>query len=241
MRAFLEQINKDWLDEFVYLSKYPLIDMGIKVIPFDGNNIDTLLKHNINSKTDIIIGSTQTAEIFFKECGIKVPEYLGYPSELSQFLHRNISIIKYCDIKHSYPYFIKPKKEVKMFTGSLVENDTQYKILKDYCSCKDDTELYISEPVDFITEYRCFVHKGKLVGMKHYKGDFTKFVCVETIQAMIEAYKTCPVAYTLDVGLVDYKTVLCEVNDFIAIGSYSFNPKIYVRMTLDRFKEILKR
>ena len=40
MRAFLEKIQNEWLDDFVYASKQPLINLGIDVIPFDGNRLD---------------------------------------------------------------------------------------------------------------------------------------------------------------------------------------------------------
>jgi hypothetical protein len=56
---------------------------------------------------------------------------------------------------------------------------------------------------------------------------------------MIKDYKSANVAYTLDVGITDDgSTKLVEVNDMWAIGSYGFNAKDYVRMTIDRFQEI---
>ena len=113
--------------------------------------------------------------------------------------------------------------------------------------------LYVSEPIDIISEYRCFVHKGVLKGIKWYAGDITEFPHINIIQEMISRYKDAPVAYTLDVGVIkneevmlevlgcdDTTTALIEVNDFWAIGSYGVSGKIYVPMLIDRFKQICK-
>ncbi len=80
------------------------------------------------------------------------------------------------------------------------------------------------------------------------------FPDVDTIQNMVNDFKNCPVSYTLDVGVTRLKdelgyaehqgfihqTVLVEINDLWAVGSYGFNSKDYVRMTIDRFQEINK-
>ena len=145
---------------------------------------------------------------------------------------------------HQYhPYFVKPKNNVKLFTGSLVENDKQYRIIKEFWKVTDDTELLLSEPIDIDAEYRCFVHKGELKGIRYYAGDFKQFPKVDVIEKMIKDYENPYVSYTLDVGIVlsDLKfpmTTLIEVNDMWAIGSYGFDAKTYVRMVIDRFIEI---
>ena len=58
---------------------------------------------------------------------------------------------------------------------------------------------------------------------------------------MISKYTESPVSYTLDVGVIKSgETALVEVNDMWAIGSYGFDAKTYVRMSIDRFMEIYK-
>jgi len=251
MRAFLEKIEKEWLDDFVYISRYPLLELGVDVIPFDGTKLSTLEQYSFNINKDILVGSVQACELFFIQCGIEPPKYLGYPEELTEFLDRKIETISSDKLTTNFPYFVKPKDGVKLFTGTLVENEKELNFLKTFYIANGDIELLLSEPKDFVSEYRCFVHKGVLKGIQWYRGDFTKFPNVYVIKKMIEAYKTSPVSYTLDVGVVmgehiggssviERKTVLVEVNDMWAIGSYGFNGKDYVRMTIDRFQEIAK-
>jgi hypothetical protein len=59
---------------------------------------------------------------------------------------------------------------------------------------------------------------------------------------MVEAYKNCPSAYTLDVGLIaSGETVLVEVNDMWAIGSYGLDGRDYALLCARRMKEIMKK
>lgn len=243
MRAFLEKVEKDYLDDFVFISKYQLQNLGAEVIDFDGNNLKSLEKHNPNLKSDIIIGSVEASCYFFELCSVDAPKYLGYPEELRKYLGREIVEIKFGEINHSYPYFIKPRTDVKLFTGTLVESEKNYKFMKEfYKEINSDTDLYLSTPVNFLSEYRCFVHKGVLKGIQWYSGDFKIFPDTNIIDSMIEDYKSANVSYTLDVGITDdNNTTLIEVNDMWAIGAYGLNAKDYVRMTIDRFQEIYKK
>jgi len=239
MRAFLEKYNGEWLDNFVYESRQPLIERGYKIVSFDGNDLSTLENQNI-SKSDICIASVQATSKFFELCNIKTPDYLGYPDELKKYLGRNIELVKFIDLKNDFPYFLKPAYNIKLFTGDVVEKPVHLEYLKNWDNCTDDTYVYKSEVVDFISEYRVFVSLGKIYGMKHYKGDFLKFVDVSVIQNMIDDYKTCPSAYTLDIGLTSNgETLLVEINDFWALGSYGLESRDYALLCARRMREIL--
>ena len=73
------------------------------------------------------------------------------------------------------------------------------------------------------SEWRAFVYKGKLVGLQNYCGEFTLFPDVEKIKEMIKAYKSAPIAYTLDVGINANGTFVIEVHDFFSCGLYGFS------------------
>lgn len=82
----------------------------------------------------------------------------------------------------------------------------------------------ISDFIDIVSEYRVFVYQNKMVGIKHYVGDFTIFPNINIIEDMILSYKTQPVAFTLDIAITDKgKTVPIEVHDFFSCGLYGFN------------------
>lgn len=241
MLAFLEQLNGEWLDDFVYLSRYPLIEMGYEIAPFNGEYTGCFNKYDIDRNNDICIGSVEATVKFFELCGVSVPKYIGYPESLKEFLGRDIIRTMFDKLDDSYPYFIKPADDVKLFTGDIIKSDKDKKLFLEFGFCKLDTPVYKSEAVDFISEYRAFVSKGEIRGIKHYRGDFKKFIDIDAVHRMVDAYKDCPSAFTLDVGLTsDGRTLLVEVNDMWAIGSYGLDGRIYALLCVRRMKEILK-
>jgi hypothetical protein len=249
MKAYLEKCDKEWFDDFVYTARQPLEDRGFTIVPFDGTFLEEFIEKTSFDKNDIIVGSVEATKAFWSAVGIEVPKYIGYPKSLGSFYGRKIYKGKFGDIKlDDLPIFIKPSDGVKEFTGFVLEKiSTLRDINLYYPEVNSDTEIYISEVVDIISEYRCFVHKNKLVGIKHYDGDFTKFPNISIIESMIDKYKNdSPISYTLDVGIIsktnttNYETILIEINDFWAIGGYGLDGKTYVRMLIDRFQEIKK-
>lgn len=240
-KAYLEQIGGQWLDDFVYMSQEPLKRMDFEIVPFDGDDMEnTLTCRPLDIEKDVCIGSVQATTEFLKACGIDVPEYLGYPKELQPFLGRRIIETVFEDVhRHEYPVFIKPAKGVKKFTGCLIEHGGQLGMLRDFDKVEDFDPVYLSQPVDFVSEYRCFVHEGELKGIQFYLGDFRVFPNVSVIDAMINEYTQANCAYTLDVGVTKGgATLLVEVNDMWAIGSYGFDARTYALMCVRRMREI---
>jgi len=92
------------------------------------------------------------------------------------------------------------------------------------------------------SEWRAFVYDGKLVGLRNYCGEFTVFPNVKRIKEMIKAYKSAPVAYTLDVGVTDYDTIVIECHDFFSCGLYGFaEHPIYPNMLHKWFWQYIQR
>lgn len=89
----------------------------------------------------------------------------------------------------------------------------------------NDGNYQVSELVDIVSEYRCFIKNNKLVGIKHYCGDFTIFPNIESVMKMIDTYmENAPCSYTLDIGILkSNKTIVIEIHDFFSCGLYGFN------------------
>lgn len=128
-----------------------------------------------------------------------------------EFLGRKVQIATKEDIPSPAPFFVKFHTEYKTFTDAI--EDT---------SALPEGNYLISPIISIDSEWRAFVHEGKLVGLQHYVGDFTAFPDVGAIQSMIQAYKDAPLAYTLDVGMVKEKCVVIEVHSFVSCGLYGF-------------------
>jgi len=154
--------------------------------------------------------------------------------------------------------FVKPKNEVKKFTGRVITT------LYDVQSLPSDTYLYVCDCVHFMSEFRFFVQSGCVIGIQCYKGD----PCLQSKLNMViikkaiddlesSPYKTA--AYALDFGLVshtyksedsvttDYKdvdslfdTLLVEWNDAYSLGSYGFSSQHYTDMLIARWQEVAR-
>ena len=254
MKAYLEKCDKEWFDDFVYTARQPLQDRGLEIVPFNGAYLSDFINSTHFNPNDIVVGSVEATKAFWEAVGITPPKYLGYPNFGEEFnpYKRKITTATFKEVGDmKFPLFIKPKNDVKLFTGMVLENKKSYDNSKlFYPEITDELEIYVSEVLDIVSEYRCFVHKGKLVGIKHYDGDFTKFIDTEFVEDVISNFEDSPVSYTVDVGyyeerfengeLATYGTCLIEINDFWAIGGYGLDGKTYVRMLIDRFQEIKK-
>jgi hypothetical protein len=100
----------------------------------------------------------------------------------------------------------------------------------------------VSGLVDFVSEYRCFVHEGALLGIHRYYGDNWILPDKATVIQMIKAYRSAPVAYGLDVGVTkEGKTLLVEVNDQYALGNYALGSLPYTEATVARWEQLCRR
>jgi hypothetical protein len=186
------------------------------------------------------VGSIEFVSEFIKHFYNRIPAPQNVPKCLFRYANRKIIngtnedfsgtvLIKSNDI-------IKAKKENgEDITGMYGDNDY-------YRPNLPNGNYQISDFIRIDVEYRCFVYRNTLVGIHYYSGDFTIFPNVIIINAMINQYSTsCPIAYTLDIGVNENHTFVIEVHDFFSCGLYGFaDHTIYPQMLYKWFKEYTK-
>ena len=160
---------------------------------------------------------------------LRKPEYTKRWVEISEH-----SIIKGKNIiQHirTSPIFVKDNIKIKGYCN-IVQPDTQV----------PQGEFLVSEFIDIESEWRAFIYEKQLVGLQNYSDDFTIFPDVQLIRQMIEDYKNCPPAYTLDVGINKTKgSFIIEVHSFFSCGLYGFgNNKLLPQMFIRSFNQIIK-
>ena len=143
--------------------------MGWEILPF--RQSDNPLLPDL-TPADVVVGFIETVHTALLKLSISLPDAVNYPDELAGFLGRKVwrSQINYI-AKHPelWNIFIKPVASPKKFKGRLLTS------IKDLISCGDefeDTEIWCSEPVNFLAEWRCFVRYGEILGVKSYAGDW---------------------------------------------------------------------
>jgi hypothetical protein len=183
------------------------------------------IKFKSYHKNYIPIGRIDFVFEYLKYFGYSLPKPINIPSALfyDYFLSRKISFGNKQNIQN-FPCFVKSDTTIKKFT-EIIYDASELSIVP------ENDKYLISEVIDILSEWRCFVFEGKLVGLQNYSGDFTLFPDVKLINEMISEYKEAPIAYTLDVGVNKLNTFVIECHDFYSVGSYGFaNHKILPQM-----------
>lgn len=185
---------------------------------------------------DIVVGGMLIMGSVFEQLGI-VPNSYDYPEELTDYLGREIDTILLKDLqKQELPAFVKPVEE-KAAKGTVVNTlddaEEYYRLLE------PDTELYCSEVVDFVSEWRCFVRYGEIIGIQIYNGDRTYAYDRNVVEKAVSDYSSIPTACSLDFGVTkDRRTLLIEVNDGFAIGAYGLPDAHYAMFLETRWAEL---
>ena len=187
------------------------------------------------------VGSVEFVLSWMKRFNVPVPKPVNVPEELFDFAGRTI----WNGDENSYhkgygQLFVKSNDNIKGFKEVI---DNTYQLPKG--------NYQFSEVIEIESEWRAFVYKNKLVGLQNYGGVFSMYPNIEQILWMIHAYKSAPIAYTLDVGVrpiveVDAstynKTFVIECHDFFSCGLYGFaDHKIYPYMLYRWFHEYLNK
>jgi hypothetical protein len=210
-------------------------ELGIHTTPFYGFN-------DIESLSDLgpdvgIVGFVNDIHEALNKIGRPIPKTMDYPEVLSSWLHRNITTSNIKDIlSRNDSIFIKPVSE-KLFTGFVWPI-----YISRIVNLPADTELLLSDVIEFKSEYRVFVLDSEIIGCRHYKGDWSlaldKNLTLEAVEAM-SSWSECPRAYCLDLGITDTSNCcLVEVNDAYAVGSYGLQDALYARLLEARWDEL---
>ena len=191
---------------------------------------------------DFIAGEIETMFTAMKKLGIHY-EYNDYPKCLHKYLHRKIWESTISDIKTEIydkgsinPVFIKPKDKLKKFTGFVIKSiDDLGKI----SNAGDNTKIICSDPVSFVSEYRCPVINGALRDFCFYSGDSNSGIDKGVVQEMVKDFVNSPKSYCIDVGVLSTgETALIEVNDAISVGIYSMSKELYAELLITRWNEL---
>jgi hypothetical protein len=238
MRAFIQcTISNNILEPInpnVFNAYKGLEDMGFECVKF--STLQDLADY-YHSRGEIIVGGIGIIRKRLKAFDID-PITVDYPEELKEFLGRTIQESTLSNIANNpetWPIFIK-SKEQKRITGKVIRNASD---LVGLGYQEENPEIYISEVMDFVSEYRVFVRYGEVLDCKHYWGDPMVFPDAAIIKAAISKYQSAPDAYGIDFAVTkEGKTVLIEVNDAWALGCYGLEMHLYAKFLITRWAQI---
>ncbi|MEO1336567.1 MAG: ATP-grasp domain-containing protein [Myxococcota bacterium] len=190
-------------------------------------------------RSDRFFGNIQLTTLFIRHLWDPNFEIIDcYPETLKPFYGRDIRLVTVGEFKkEDRALFVKPQK-AKLFNGGV----QTFSEIEPFLQREEDidaTLCYVSEPLDILAEYRCFVHKGELVGIEHCSGDFCRYPDPGEIRRWIAAFTDQPVAYCMDVGLTEDRQIIVEINDVLCCGTYGFDANV-LQLHRNRYAEIIE-
>ena len=184
---------------------------------------------------DVVVGGTLIIWHALNQYGITV-ESFDYPGELIRFLGRKIWDTTLKDIKKEIPPFFMKPVEDKLAPAIVVDS---WEDLQPYVYLPPETPIHCSEPVEFVSEWRCFLLYGKIIGLEFYYGDRNAACDRTVIRDAIASYPDMPAGFCLDFGVTkDGRTLLIEANDGYSLGSYGLEETLYARLLNARWAEL---
>lgn len=201
---------------------------------------------NIDNST-LVVGDNPTIQTIFKKLAYN-NDNDSYPECLGPFLKRPVwqssvgELLKRSESSELYNLFIKPRNKAKLFTGFVVNSSQELQWLN---GISKHTELYCSSVVEWQSEYRIFVNKSAIVGIKNYRGDADVNLDMQEVENAITAFENSPnktMSYGVDFGVLkNGDTALVEWNDGFALGSYGLDKEIYTDLIIARWEEVLRK
>jgi hypothetical protein len=188
-----------------------------------------------------VVGGVRIVVAALSHLGIVVPELPSIPAALQSFAGRSTwtsTMQQARDLVSSgRSIFVKPvPADRKLFAGIVFR---QFRDMIGTAHVPPDAPVICSDVVEFVSEYRAFVLDSKILGLRHYKGEFRVFPDPGVIDAAVEAYRPSPRAYGIDFGVtVEGKTLLVETNEAYSLGCYGLTPLLYSTFLERRWTEL---
>lgn len=239
-RVYIKKAGGEIASEACYTAWRGFSHMGY---PLDFFERDDLVGKCLRlDRQTLVVGGTVAVHTALRQIGVEVPLPLNLPQSLISFAGRKVwettfgAIRQGVEAGYGAPVFIKPLLETKSFAGCVVTERPELERLQHLA---DDLRLQAAEPVTFLSEWRYYVYRGSVVGLAHYKGDWSVVPDSMIVRGAVAAYSASPTAYSLDFGVTaEGRALLVEANDAFALGAHGIDAVAYAKMLEDRWLEI---
>lgn len=209
----------------------------------ENDDYDYQFNQNNLPLSTIPIGSVDWCEIVY---GPGSPDY--YPHFLSDYLYRRIWKSNYQEVMANYqsPIFIKPASKYKKWTGFVYQSQDQDLELglessNDLNKIENTDEIWCSEVVEFINEWRYYLVGGKVLASAWYDGKINNSDVLEGLTkpspelptTLVNKLKRMKYHGVIDMGEIMLKgnltLALIEAVEPYAIGWYLDDPDSYYK------------
>lgn len=241
-RAFIQEEGMGRLGVEETLVRDELERRGVDVVLFTPK---LLARRRLAlTKATMVVGHIDVVESAMRQLGVTPPVGESYPEALRPFLLRRVipstlrALEEHFRSADSRPVFIKPRSQLKRFTGFVCNCELDLSRLH---GVSRQTPIWFGEVVRFVSEHRVFVVDGVIRDVRPYAGDEACMPDREFIDRAVRAWTQSGEAargYGIDFGVLDDgRTALVELNDGYGLGSYGLAPVHYVDLCIARWEE----
>jgi hypothetical protein len=196
------------------------------------------------TRETLLVGGVRSVHEAFRQLGVPLPRVMDLPDSLAPYCGRRVWTTDWGTIHREFlrgrtePVFVKPLDVAKAFVGYVLSTKAD---LEPTMRFPAPMKLLASEVVNFLAEWRFYVLRHEVLGVGHYAGDAFHYPDPEVVRSAVRDFALeAPVAYGIDFGVTDEgRTLLVEVNDAYALGSYGLSPPKYAAMLEARWLEIV--
>lgn len=232
MKAYIQTLsNGEYYNVNAFVAATGFRHFGFEIIPYtDSAEVQE------PERDAIFVGGVGMVRKRLEQLGIAKEDEIEYPAELHSFLNRKVwtSTLQEVITAGETGIFIKPMK-TKLFPGKVIHG------FKDFIGLNfaDEVQVWCSEAVEVLTEWRCFVRYGQLLDVRYYKGRWDQKLDLDIVEKAIAAYSSQPAAYCLDFGIDEKGNYyLIEVNDGHSLGTYGMGAVSYAKFLSARWSEL---
>jgi len=150
------------------------------------------------------------------------------------------------DLQHQYGskfIFIRPDTNDKLFNGGTYNLEEFKKLFNGY-QVETDTLVVAAPAYKIDREYRCFMHKGKLLDYCQYKEQDRLSISykynyfIKEFAESIPQYPGLPPVYALDICEVNGKLFILEVGSANVAGFYACDPMRIIPAIVEETKKM---
>lgn len=244
MNAFVKTTKGNFPNQNFYLAWRGFSEMCYDVIKFEEEQLDDpSFVRSIGDLTPVFAGVTIFDRIL-KLKGIDYKKIDTYPKILYPFMRRNVEKTTLGEFRKRWDsdednrprLFMKPVEQ-KKFNGAVMKSILDWMPM---AMVPSETEVYVTDELHFVSEFRCYIHDQEIISAKHYMGKWDKVIERGVVEEAIQTFASeAPCAYSLDFGVdVNGETTLIEFNDATSLGNYGLNYMHYAEMLASRWVEI---
>lgn len=236
MRAYIQTNKKG---EFFNINAFNANE-GFLELSWETCKFQDVSEITDNSPEVLIVGGIGSVRKRLEILGLSHKrQVIDYPDELEAYFGRRIWRATFQEIvqnEKNWNIFIKPRDETKKFVGRVVR---EYKDLIGLVNPNETVNLWCSEVVNFITEWRCFVRYQKILDVRYYKGAWDSRLDLRVVENAVANFKNAPAAYGMDFGIDENGAMkLVEVNDGHSLGGYGISAINYAKFLSARWAEL---